>query len=122
MKVVPARCMSIVDSLWKNPRLPMTPEEERAWINWEDEIHIPDLLRDSGLIQITRYRARDNSGVFHLQEFESEEAMEKFLVSERRNQLRHETESNYPGGPEPHCHFQKRIVRAFIPVVSKFRD
>ena len=33
-----------------------------------------------------------------IQEFESEATLDQYLVSERRRELVHETESHYPGG------------------------
>ena len=113
------RPMMIVDCLWKTPRTPMTPEEEKEYNHWCDEVHIPDLLRDTGMVRVTRYRDRDGAGIFYIQEFESEEALEKYLVSERRRELRNETESHYPAGDSPRNFFEKRTVRCFLPIASK---
>jgi quinol monooxygenase YgiN len=94
---VEMRPMMIVDCLWKTPRKPMTPGEEKEYNHWCDEVHIPDLLRDTGMVRVTRYRDRDGAGIFYIQEFESEEALEKYLVSERRKELRRKTETHYRG-------------------------
>ena len=116
------RPMMIVDCLWKTPRKPMTPEEEREYNHWCDEVHIPDLLKGTGMVRVTRYRDRDGDGIFYIQEFESEEALEKYLVSERRRELRRETETHYPAGDDSRNFFEKRTVRCFIPISSKERE
>ena len=113
--------MMIVDCPWKTPRKLMTPDQQKTYEHWCNEIHIPDLLRGTGMTRIMRYRNRDGSGIFYIQEFENEDAMEKYLVSDRRKELRHETESHYPGGDGPDNYFDKRIVKCFIPVAGKER-
>jgi hypothetical protein len=111
--------MMIVDCLWQNPRKAMTPAQEQEYNHWCDEIHIPDLLVGTGMTRVTRYRNRDGSGIFYIQEFESEEALEKYLVSERRKELINETETHYPAGPDDFM--AKRTVRIFLPIASKER-
>jgi len=69
--------------------------------------------------RVTRYRNRDESGIFYIQEFESEEALEKYLVGERRKELVRETQSHYPEGPNNF--FTARSVRIFLPITSKER-
>lgn len=116
------RPMMIVDCIWKTPRVPMTSAEEAKYNHWCDKIHIPDLLKGTGMTRVTRYRNKDGSGIFYIQEFESEAALEKYLVSDRRKELIHETESHYPAGPGPNNLFEKRTVRIFIPIASEGRD
>jgi hypothetical protein len=116
------RPMMIVDSRWRTPRVPMTPEQERAYIEWDDDEHAADLLRGTGIVRVTRYRPTDDLGTFHIQEYESEEALERYLVSERRKELIRETQSHYPVGTDPHYFFESRTVRCFIPVATKARD
>jgi hypothetical protein len=53
-----------------------------------------------------------------VQEFESEEVLEKYLVSERRKELTKETQTHYPAGPED---FFDRKVRIFIPIFTTAR-
>jgi hypothetical protein len=103
----------VVESQWKMPRKPMTPEQEKEYNHWCNEVHIPDLLRGTGMSSVTRYKNKDGSGYLWIQEFESEEALEKYLVSKRRKELIHETESHYPGGDDPGNLFDKRSVRCF---------
>ena len=78
------------------------------------------VLRDTGMVKVTRYRSKDGSGYLWIQEYESEEALEKYLVSERRQELIRETESHYPGGGADDM-FEKRLARCYIPVASKER-
>jgi antibiotic biosynthesis monooxygenase (ABM) superfamily enzyme len=113
--------MMVVESLWKTPRKPMTPEQEREYNHWCNEIHIPDLLRDTGMVSVTRYKNQDGSGYLWIQEFESEEALKKYLVSDRRKELIHETESHYPGGAAAGNYFEKRSVRNFSWVAGQTR-
>ena len=80
-----SRPIMVVESLWKQPRKPMTPEQEREYEHWCNEIHIPDLLEGTGMSSVTRYKNQDGSGYLWIQEFESEAALQKYLVSERRN-------------------------------------
>jgi hypothetical protein len=103
----------VIESIWKTPRKPMTPHEEEVYEHWCNEIHIPDLLRGTGMVSVTRYKNKDGSGYLWIQEFESEAALQKYLVSERRKELIHETESHYPGGDAPKNLFGKRSVRCF---------
>src|SRR6185437_4286054 len=81
--------------------------------HWCDEIHIPGLLEGTGMSRGTRYPNREESGIFYIQEFDSEEALEKYLVGERRKELVRETQSNYP--EEPNTFFTARSVRIFLP-------
>ena len=108
-----SRPIMVVESLWKQPRKPMTPEQEREYDHWCNEIHIPDLLEGTGMSSVARYKNQDGSGYLWIQEFESEAALQKYLVSERRKELRHETESHYPGDDDPANYFSKRSVRNF---------
>jgi len=118
IKPVTMNPMMIVDCIWRNPR-DMTPAQEKEYNHWCDEIHIPDLLVGTGMTRVTRYRNRDGSGIFYIQEFESEEALEKYLVGKRRKELIHETQSHYPEGPGNF--FTERSVRIFLPIASKER-
>jgi antibiotic biosynthesis monooxygenase (ABM) superfamily enzyme len=111
----------VVESVWKKPRKTMTPEQERAFDHWCNEIHVPDLLRGTGMVSVTRYKNQDGSGYLWIQEFESEEALRRYLVSDRRKKLIHETESHYPGGADPGNCFEKRSVRNFSWVVGQTR-
>ena len=108
-----SRPIMVVETLWKQPRKPMTPEQEHQFEHWCNVIHIPDLLRGTGMTSVTRYKNHDGSGYLWIQEFESEDALQKFLVSERRKELRHDTESHYPGGDDPGNYFDKRSIRNF---------
>jgi hypothetical protein len=119
MKLFDIKPMMLVESLWHTKRPRMTPQEEKEYIHWDDEIHADDLLRDTGIVRVTRYRARDDTGTLHVQEYESEEALEKYLISQRRQELIHETNSHYLAGADPKLFFEKRIVKCFIPVSSK---
>jgi hypothetical protein len=109
----------VVESLWKRPRRPMTPAEEAEYNHWCNDVHIPDLLRDTGMVSVTRYKNKDGSGYLWIQEFASEAALAKYLVSERRRELIHETESHYPGGDAPGTLFEKRSVRCFERVAGE---
>lgn len=111
--------MMIVDCTWKKPRVPMTEEEWAEYNRWCDEEHIPDLLRGTGMTRVTRFREQDDSHILYIQEFASEEALKKYLVSGRRRELRNETESHYPAGDSPKNIFEKRVVRIFLPIASK---
>jgi len=112
--------MMVVESTWSPTRKPMTPDEEAAFEAWCNEEHMLDLLRDTGMVRITRYRNRDGSGFLWIQEFESEEALDTYLVSQRRRELIHETESHYPGGGVADM-FDKRSARCFSQIASKAR-
>lgn len=113
------RPFMIVDSLWNTKRKRMTPQEEAAYLHWDDEIHADDLLRNSGIVAVTRFRALDDLGTFHIQEYESEAALAKYMSSKRRQELIHETQSHYPAGDGPEFFFEKRSVRCFIPAATK---
>ena len=112
--------MMVVESSWSKSRKPMTPQEEAIFDEWANEEHMADLLRETGMVRVTRYKNRDGSGYLWIQEYESEEALEKYLVSKRRQELIHETESHYPGGGASDM-FEKRSARCFIPIASKER-
>lgn len=120
--IVKPRPMMIVDSLWNRARPAMTPKEEAAYLHWDDEIHAADLLRDSGIVRVIRYRALDGAGTLHIQEYDDEQALEKYLVSDRRKELIKETTGHYPAGSGPEFFFEKRTVRCFVPVSTKDRD
>lgn len=111
----------VVESLWRTPRKPMTPAQEKEYNHWCNEIHIPDLLDRTGMVSVTRYKNQDGSGYLWIQEFESQAALEKYLVSERRKELIRETESHYPGGGDPANYFEKRSVRNFSWVAGQTR-
>jgi hypothetical protein len=113
------RPIMVVESLWKQPRKPMTPDEEREFEHWCNEVHIPDLLRGTGMTSVSRYKNQDGSGYLWIQEFESEDDLQKFLVSERRKELRHDTESHYPGGEDAANYFDQRSIRNFIFVAGQ---
>jgi hypothetical protein len=115
------RPMMIVDSRWNRNRK-MTAGEEAAYFHWDDDVHADDLLRGSGIVRVIRYRPMDNSGTLHIQEYESEEALETYLTSQRRKELIDETQSHYPAGEGPEYFFDSRSVRCFIPVSSKGED
>ena len=70
----------------------MTPAEQ-AFDDGANDEHMTDLLRDTGLVRVTRHR----NGLW-IQGYESEEALKQYLVSKRRKELIQETESHYPGG------------------------
>src|SRR5262245_53195110 len=116
---IAVRPMMIVDSRWQFPRVQMTPEQEQAFLHWDDVVHADDLLRASGIVRVTRYRPLDDLGTMHIQEYENEEALQKYLVSERRRELIRETESHYPAGPDPRNLFSTRSVRCFIPIATR---
>jgi hypothetical protein len=42
-------------------------------------------------------------------------------VSDRRRELRRETEMHYPAGDDSRNFFEKRTVRCFLPIASKER-
>jgi hypothetical protein len=108
-----SRPIMLVESFWKQPRKPMTAEQEREYDHWCNEIHIPDLLQGTGMTSVTRYKNQDGSGYLWIQEFASDEALKTYLASERRQELRLETESHYPGGNDPANYFEKRVIRNF---------
>ena len=112
------RPIMIVDSR-KRPNKQMPPEQEKEFHYWCNEIHAPDLLKGTGMTSVMRYRDRDGKGFLTIQEFESEEALEKYLVSERRKELTKETQIHYPAGPDD---FFDRTVRVFIPIMTKQRE
>lgn len=111
--------MMIVDCPWKGGKLPMNDAEKAEYDHWCDKVHIPDLLRDTGMTRVTRYRDRDGAGMFYIQEFDSQEALEKYLLSDRRRELVIETNTHYPSGEN--SFFEARTVRCFIPVYSEER-
>lgn len=115
------RPMMVVESFWRKGHKPMTPQEQKAFDEWANEEHIDDLLRDTGMVRVARYLNKDGSGYLWIQEFESEEAFQKYLTSERRKELVHETESHYPGGG-PNDPFDKRVIRNFTLLASKERQ
>lgn len=113
------RPMMTVEDTWKTPRPNLTAEEQKELDRWCDEEHIPDLLRGTGMTRVTRYRDKDDGTLFWIQEFRDVAALEKYLISERRKELRRETESHYPAGSDPKNLFERRTVRIFIPIHSK---
>jgi hypothetical protein len=94
----------------------MTPEQEKEFHHWYNEPHLADLLSTPGVISATRYRNRDGSGFIAVYEFESEDAMEKYITSERRQFLIKDTESRYGDN------FFDRKTRFFTPIISKRRE
>jgi hypothetical protein len=48
--------MMVVESTCKPGRKPMTAAEQAAYDEWSNEEHMLDLLRDTGMVRITRYR------------------------------------------------------------------
>ena len=54
--------MMLVESTWKVPRKPMTPGEQKTFDDWANEEHMTDLLRDTGMVRVTRYMNEDGSG------------------------------------------------------------
>jgi hypothetical protein len=113
--------MMIVECTWQTPPPELTAAEQKEYEHWEDEIHAADLLKGTGMTRVARFRNRDGSGIYYVQEFESEEAMEKYIVSDRRKELIHETDTHYPSGPDSRF-FSRKEVKFYLPISSKSRE
>jgi len=65
----------------------ITPDREKAFNEWYNHEHIPDLFRFKGIVSARRYKAimgEDKFQYLALYEFESEETLQAFLLQPRR--------------------------------------
>ena len=78
----------------------ITPDREKAFNEWYNHEHIPDVLKFRGVVSARRYRATQPEDRFQyvtVSEFESEETLQRFLGSEHFAYLRQEYDRNFGG-------------------------
>ena len=76
----------------------ITPDREKAFNEWYNHEHIPDLFRFKGIVSARRYKAimgEDKFQYLALYEFESEETLQAFLKSEHFAWLKKETDAHF---------------------------
>ncbi len=75
----------------------ITADREKAFNEWYNHEHIPDLLKYKGAVSARRYKTiigEDKFQYLALYEFESEETLRAFLESDHMKWLKQETESH----------------------------
>jgi len=78
----------------------ITPDREKAFNEWYNHEHIPDVLKFPGVVSARRYKATQPEDRFQyvaVYEFESEETLQRFLASEHFAFLRREYDRNFAG-------------------------
>jgi antibiotic biosynthesis monooxygenase (ABM) superfamily enzyme len=81
----------------------ITPDREKAFNEWYNHEHIPDVLKFPGVVSARRYRATDPEDRFQyvaVYEFESEETLQRFLASPHFAFLRREYDEHFGGASE----------------------
>ena len=76
----------------------ITPDREKAFNEWYNHEHIPDLFRFKGIVSARRYKAimgEDKFQYLALYEFESEETLQQFLKSDHFAWLKTETDAHF---------------------------
>ena len=79
----------------------ITPDREKAFNEWYNHEHIPDVLKFPGVVSARRYKATQPEDRFQyvaVYEFESEETLQGFLASDHFAFLRREYDRNFGGG------------------------
>ena len=75
----------------------ITPDREKAFNEWYNHEHIPDLFKFKGMVSARRYKAIMGEDTFQylaLYEFESEETFQTFLTSDHFAWLKKETDAH----------------------------
>ena len=81
----------------------ITPDREKAFNEWYNHEHIPDVFKFKGVVGARRYRATQPEDKFQyitVYEFESEETLERFLASDHMKWLRQEYDKHFGGVSE----------------------
>lgn len=76
----------------------ITPEREKAFNEWYNHEHIPDLFKFPGVVSARRYKAIVGEEKFQyiaLYEFESEDRLHAFLKSDHFAWLKKETDAHF---------------------------
>jgi antibiotic biosynthesis monooxygenase (ABM) superfamily enzyme len=76
----------------------ITPEREKAFNEWYNHEHIPDLFKFKGVVSARRYRAimpEDKFQYVAMYEFENEETLHQFLKSDHFAWLKKETDAHF---------------------------
>ena len=76
----------------------ITPDREKAFNEWYNHEHIPDLFKFRGVVSARRYKAimpEDRFQYVAFYEFESEETLQQFLRSDHFAGLKKETDSHF---------------------------
>jgi antibiotic biosynthesis monooxygenase (ABM) superfamily enzyme len=76
----------------------ITPDREKAFNEWYNHEHIPDLFKFKGVVSARRYKAimpEDRFQYVAMYEFESEDTLQEFLRSDHFAWLKNETESHF---------------------------
>jgi len=76
----------------------ITPDREKAFNEWYNHEHIPDLLKFKGVVSARRYKAIMGEEKFQylaLYEFESEATLQTFLKSDHFAGLKKETDAHF---------------------------
>ena len=90
----------------------ITPEREKAFNEWYNHEHIPDLFKFKGVVSARRYKAimpEDNFQYVAVYEFESEETLRQFLESDHLAWLKQEFDSRF-------CDASERQRAAYVQV------
>ena len=76
----------------------IAPDRERAFNEWYNHEHIPDVFKFAGVVSARRYRAilpEDRFQYVAVYEFESEETLRTFLASEHFKGLVREFDAKF---------------------------
>jgi len=76
----------------------ITPDREKAFNEWYNHEHIPDLFKFTGMVSARRYKAimgEDKFQYLAVYEFESDETLQQFLKSEHFAWLKRETDAHF---------------------------
>jgi antibiotic biosynthesis monooxygenase (ABM) superfamily enzyme len=81
----------------------ITPDREKAFNEWYNREHVPDVFKFPGVVSARRYRATEPEDRYQyvaIYEFESEETLERFLASDHFKVLRQEYDKHFGGVSE----------------------
>jgi antibiotic biosynthesis monooxygenase (ABM) superfamily enzyme len=76
----------------------ITPDREKAFNEWYNHEHIPDLFKFPGVVSARRYKVimgEDRYQYMAVYEFESEETFQKFLNSDHFTWLKKEYDARF---------------------------
>lgn len=81
----------------------ITPDREKAFNEWYNQEHVPDVLRYKGVVGARRYKAtvpEDRFQYLAVYEFASEEILNEFLKSDFLKSLKKEYDAHFGGVSE----------------------
>ena len=76
----------------------ITPDREKAFNEWYNHEHVPDVFKYKGVVSARRYKAitpEDKFQYIAVYEFESEETLRQFMKSDHLKALKKEYDAHF---------------------------